>query len=206
MRTLLASIVPAIAGPAFLLAQDSSSPPPNVELPRLTEAQQVAVAVLPLPTQFRDGARVLGWRQGTSHLVALRDGTGPFVCLAPNPAAARFHVACYHRSLEAFMARGRALRERGIDGAKLDSVRFAEVRAGKLAMPRQPAALYSLTGPPGSYDRATGQLSGARPLFVVYIPGATAASTGLTDKPAENAPWIMFPGTPKAHIMFVPKM
>lgn len=206
MRTLLLSISMAATLPAALRAQDSSTPPDAAPPLMLSEAQQVAAAVLPLPAQFRDGARVLGWREGTPRLVTLRQGTGSFVCLAPNPAAKRFHVACYHRSLEPFMARGRALREKGVDGEKLDSVRFAEVRAGKLVMPRQPAALYSLTGPMASYDRATGNVSGARPLFVVYISGATAASTGLTDKPAENTPWIMFPGTPKAHIMFVPKM
>jgi hypothetical protein len=115
-------------------------------------------------------------------------------------------VACYHHSLEPFMARGRALRAQGITGEKVDTVRFAEVKAGKIAMPAQPAALYSLTGPVGSYDPATNAITGARPLVVIYIPGATAASTGLSAKPQEGAPWIMFPGTPKAHIMLVPRM
>jgi len=49
-------------------------------------------------------------------------------------------------------------------------------------------------------------VKGARPLIVIYIPGATETSTGLSAKPAEGTPWIMFPGTPKAHIMFVPRM
>jgi hypothetical protein len=47
---------------------------------------------------------------------------------------------------------------------------------------------------------------GARALAVIYISGATTASTGLSSRPIEGAPWIMFPGTPKAHIMLVPKM
>ena len=171
----------------------------------LTEEQQIASAVLPLPTEFRDSARVIGYHAGSTTLAVLREGRGPFTCLASDPAAQRFHVACYHRSLEPFMARGRALRAAGTTGAKVDSVRFAEVKRGKLAMPRQ-ATLYSLTGPAGSYDAATNTVTGARPLIVVYIPGATAASTGLSAKPAEGTPWIMFPGTPKAHIMFVPRM
>src|SRR4029453_1952041 len=112
---------------------------------------------------------------------------------------------CYHGSLEAFMARGRALRAAGTTGAKVDSVRFAEVKRGWIATPRQ-ATLSSLTGPAGSYDAATNSVKGGRPLVVVYIPGATEASTGLSAKPAEGTPWIMFPGTPKAHIMFVPRM
>jgi hypothetical protein len=88
----------------------------------------------------------------------------------------------------------------------VDTVRFAEVKSGKIAMPTQPAALYSLTGPAGSYDPATNAVNGARPLFVIYISGATAASTGLSAKPQPGAPWIMLPGTPKAHIMLTPKM
>jgi hypothetical protein len=174
----------------------------------LTPAQQIASAVLPLPTEYRDSATVLGYRSDSPKLVTLRQGTGggSFTCLASDPSAARFHVACYHHSLEPFMARGRALRAQGITGEKVDTVRFAEVKAGKIAMPAQPAALYSLTGPVGSYDPATNAITGARPLVVIYIPGATAASTGLSAKPQEGAPWIMFPGTPKAHIMLVPRM
>lgn len=190
--------------PSALLAQEPQGASPAAA--PLSEAEQVTAAVLPLPAEFRERARVLGYRAGNARLVVLRDGAGPFTCLASDPAAPRFHVACYHRSLEPFMARGRALRASGTAGAQVDSVRFAEVKRGRLAMPTQPAALYSLSGPAGSYDAAAGTATGARHLFVVYIPGSTAASTGLSATPAEGTPWIMFPGTPKAHIMFVPRM
>lgn len=149
---------------------------------------------------------MLGYQTGNPRLTTLRATNGAFICLATDPKASRFHVACYHRSLEPFMARGRALRAEGVTGDKVDTVRFAEVKSGKLAMPKEPAALYSLTGPAGSFDPATGSVKGARPLFVIYIPGSTAASTGLSAKPQEGSPWIMFPGTPKAHIMLVPRM
>lgn len=66
--------------------------------------------------------------------------------------------------------------------------------------------LYSLTAESGAPDPATGVVAGARPLYVVYIPFATPQTTGRTAKPVEDGPWIMFPGTPKAHIMFVPAM
>jgi hypothetical protein len=192
-----------IAAPAAVAAQGASpasapSTPP--------EAQQIAAAVLPLPAEFRGNAVVLGYRSGTAGLVRLREGRGPFICLADDPAEERFHVACYHQSLEPFMARGRALRAEGVTGAQVDTVRFAEVKAGTLAMPTQPAALFSLSAGPGAFDAATGAVTGGRPLFVVYIPGATAESTGLSAKPAQDTPWIMYPGTPKAHIMFVPSM
>lgn len=166
---------------------------------------QITGALAPLPEAFRGEAAVLGYRADRSGLTQLRAGGGAFVCLADDPGDERFHVACYHRSLEPFMARGRQLRAEG-RGAVVDSVRYAEIAAGTLPMPSQPAALYSLTGPAGSQDPATGQVTGARPLFVVYIPFATAESTGLPTTPMANAPWLMFPGTPKAHIMFVPEM
>ena len=172
----------------------------------LTDAQQIASAVLPLPAEFRGDARVLGYRVGAKGLVTLREGNGAFICLASNPAVKGFHVACYHKSLEPFMARGRALRASGVRGDQVDSARFREIRQGRLVMPNQPAALYSLTGPAGSYDPATNTAAGARPLSVIYISGATTASTGLSAKPMAGAPWIMYPGTPKAHIMLVPAM
>ena len=172
----------------------------------LPDAQQITAAVLALPAEYRATATVLGYRAGTPRLAKLRQGSGPFNCLAPDPAAQRFHVACYHESLEPFMARGRALRAAGVTGEKVDSTRFREVKAGKLKMPKQPAALYSLSGESKVFDAAAGTATGARPLQVIYIPNATAASTGLSAKPAEGTPWIMFPGTPKAHIMFVPRM
>jgi hypothetical protein len=108
--------------------------------------------------------------------------------------------------MEPFMARGRALRLEGVKPELVDSVRFHEVRRGKLRMPKEPAVLYSLTGKTGSFDPATGTATGARQLFVIYVPGATAQSLGISAVPAEGIPWIMNPGTPKAHIMFVPRM
>jgi hypothetical protein len=204
VRVLLCSLILA-AAPAALVAQASQAAPASRPAP-LPDAQQIAAAVLPLPEEFREGAIVLGYRAGTPGLVRLREGSGPFICLANDPAEERFHVACYHQSLEPFMARGRELRAQGVRGAQVDTVRFAEVDSGKLPMPKQPAALFSLSGPAGAFDAASGAVTGARPLFVVYIPGATAQSTGLSAKPAQNTPWIMYPGTPKAHIMFVPSM
>ncbi|HEV2085428.1 MAG TPA: hypothetical protein VGR09_10115 [Gemmatimonadales bacterium] len=186
------------AGAQSQPAAASPTTPPSAE-------QQIAAAVLAAPADMRAGATVLGYGPD-GHITTLRQGGGALTCLASEPKAERFHVACYHRSLEPFMARGRALRAHGVTGDQVDSVRFAEVRSGKLRMPRHPAVLYSLTGPADSFDPATGTAPKARPLFVVYVPFATGRSMGLSTTPAEGAPWIMHPGTPKAHIMFEPGM
>ncbi|MBL8985217.1 MAG: hypothetical protein JNJ80_03035 [Gemmatimonadetes bacterium] len=166
------------------------------------KAEQITAAVLPLPEELRAGARVLGY-DAAGKFVTLREGKG-MICLAQYPKEERFHVSCYHESLEPFMARGRELRAAGTTGEQVDTVRYAEAKSGKLKLPSGPAALYQLFG--GTLDAAAGTVTGARRLYVVYIPYATGASTGLPEKPRGNDPWIMSPGTPKAHIMFTPSM
>ena len=187
--------------PATVRAQATSSSPRL-----LTAEQQIASAVLPLPQEFRADARVLGYQTGRRELTPLREGKGPFTCLASDPVAEQFHVACYHQSLEPFMARGRALRASGVKGDQVDTTRFAEARSGKLAMPTQAASLYSLFAAADAYDASSNTIRGSRALHVVYMPGATSASTGISARPAQGTPWLMFPGTPKAHIMFQPRM
>ncbi len=169
-------------------------------------AIQIASAVLPLPEPLRPGATVLGYRTADGPLVELRRGTNGMVCLADDPKVPAFHVACYHESMEPFMARGRELRANNVTGEQVDTVRYKEVAEGKIKMPTQPAALWQLSGPADSYDAATNSVKGARHLYVVYIPFATTATTGIPSIPSQDQPWLMFPGTPKAHIMFVPRM
>jgi hypothetical protein len=172
----------------------------------LADAQQIAAAVAPLPMEFRENARVLGYHAGSPKLIEIRKGGGPFTCIATDPAQPRYHAACYHNSMEPFMLRGRELRDQGVKGDKVDTARFAEVKSGKIVMPKFPAALYQLNGPGDVVDASTGAVKGAAATNVIYIPFATSASTGLSAQPVQGSPWIMFPGTPKAHIMLVGKM
>ena len=187
---LAAGLGAALAVPALLAGQTV-----------LPSDAQVAAAVAAAPAELRDGAAVWGY-DASKKLVKLRQGTNDMVCLASVPGAEKFHVACYHKDLEPFMARGRELRASGVKDPQVDTVRFQEIKGGKLKMPSTPSALYTLTGDPKSFDPATKKVTGAKWLYVVYIPGATEKSTGITEKPATGVPWIMYPGTPKAHIMF----
>jgi hypothetical protein len=194
MRRILPLLLLAV--PAVLSAQ----------APMPTPAQQIALAVLPLPEPLRAGATVLGY-DASHKLVTLRKGAGPMICLADDPEEAdNFHVACYHNSLEPFMLRGRQLRAQGVADDKVDTVRFAEVKAGKLRVPTRPAALWQLNGPMSAVNVETATTGpDIKLLSVVYIPYATSASTGISAAPVPGMPWLMFPGTPKAHIMYVPK-
>ncbi|HKP28651.1 MAG TPA: hypothetical protein VJU15_04585, partial [Gemmatimonadales bacterium] len=80
-----------------------------------TSDQQIAAAVLALPESMRTSAAVLGYRTAGA-LTELRKGSNGMTCLADDPESPAFHVACYHESLEPFMARGRALRAQGVKG------------------------------------------------------------------------------------------
>jgi hypothetical protein len=170
-----------------------------------TTEEQIASAVLPMPETLRAGATVFGYRE-VGKLEELRKGTNGMICLADDPMTPAFHVACYHEGMDPFMARGRSLRAEGVTGEAVDSVRYQEAKDGKLPLPTKPAALWQMSGPPGSYDPAKNEVTGGRSLYVVYMPYATEASTGLPTRPAPGIPWLMNPGTPKAHIMFVPGM
>lgn len=158
---------------------------------------QVAGAVAPAPDDLQKEAKVLGY-DAEGHLKVLRAGTNELVCLADNPTDDRFHAACYHKSLEPFMNRGRELRAQQIPGGKIDSVRLEEIRSGALQMPDQPTTLYSLTGK--DVDPTAEKVNGRR-LTVVYVPYATGELTGLPTKPVGNLPWLMDAGKPWAHIM-----
>jgi hypothetical protein len=160
--------------------------------------EQVRQAVLAAPPSLRDGATVLGYggaRRTDDPLTVLREGTNELICLADDPAADGFHVACYQRDLDPYMRLGRRLREQGLDRSQVMDARYAAVEDGTLTMPTR-AALYSITSDAGPAD-----LEGARRLAVVYVPGATIEETGLPGRPDGDSPWLMLPGTPWAHIM-----
>lgn len=162
---------------------------------------QLAAAVQAAPEDRRDGARVLGWT-AAGKVVELRAGSNDLVCLAARPGAPQWSVACYHESLEPFMARGRELLAQGVEGRERIEMREREIAEGKLPMPREPRTLYVLHG--SGFNAATGEVSDAYLRWVIYTPYATAESTGLSTRPAPGAPWLMDPGTAGAHIMINP--
>ena len=101
------------------------------------------------------------------------------------------------------MTRGRELRAEGINGKDLFNRREQEAKSGQLKMPETPSTLHVLTG--SSFSADSMEVVDAYYRYVVYIPFATVESTGLPSKPrAPGEPWIMDPGTHRAHIMISP--
>ncbi|HMB91770.1 MAG TPA: hypothetical protein VKP65_13040 [Rhodothermales bacterium] len=166
--------------------------------------EQIAAAVSAAPEEFRADATVMGYDADTT-LVTLREGSGDLICLSDQPGDDRFHVACYHKSLEPYMARGRALRAEGVGRQESFDIRHQEADEGTLEMPSQSAAVYNLTGDLADVDPETHTVSNGSSVYAVYIPYATAESTGLSPAPSgPGVPWIMRPGTASAHIMIIP--
>lgn len=169
-----------------------------------TRELQIKLAVLAAPEDKRDSATVYGYSPA-GEFTLLRKGTNEFICLADNPAFGDFSVACYHRDLEPFMQRGRELKKQGKSSQVVFNTREQEVKEGKLLMPKQPTTLFVYTASKADYDSITGQVKNGYLRSVIYIPYATAESTGLPIKPATpGSPWIMNPGTHGAHIMINP--
>ncbi len=165
---------------------------------------QIKTALLAAPEDMRAGAMVYGYN-AKDEFVVLRKGTNELVCIADNPKQAGLSVSCYHKDLEPFMERGRELKAAGKTFQEIFDMREAEAKSGKLMMPKQASNLQVYSAKAEDYNSATGEVSKGGFRYVVYIPWATAASTGLPIKPeAPGMPWIMDPGTHRAHIMINP--
>ena len=61
----------------------------------------------------------------------MREGKNDLICLADNPNDDAFSVACYHKDLEPFMARGRELLAAGVTGKERHAQRKKESRRGQ---------------------------------------------------------------------------
>ena len=163
-------------------------------------AWQIKTAVLAAPPAERAGATVLGYDAAGS-VTTLRPGSNHFICLADDPKQKGFSVACYHKDLEPFMARGRALATQGKNAVEIFKIREDEVKSGALRMPDK--SILNVTT--GKLDEGTGEVIELYTRYVIYIPYATVESTGIPLAPiADGAPWIMNPGTHRAHIMINP--
>ncbi len=168
-----------------------------------TEDALIATALMAAPKESRSGCKVIGYNMA-GEFVTLREGNNEFIVIADNPNQDGFNAACYHKDLEPFMARGRALRAEGKKGKEIFTIREAEMKSGELKI-TPGLTLHIYYGSKTMYNPETSKVDGAEIRYVVYMPWATSESTGLPAAPmAPNHPWIMNPGTHRAHIMISP--
>jgi hypothetical protein len=103
------------------------------------------------------------------------------------------------------MKRGRELKAEGKNQADVIKLRDEEARAGKFALVKQPSTLFVFSAKEEDVDPGNAAVKNGYLRYVIYIPYATPESTGLPLKQdAPGMPWIMDPGTPRAHIMINP--
>ncbi|OIQ37186.1 MAG: hypothetical protein BM563_09045 [Bacteroidetes bacterium MedPE-SWsnd-G1] len=188
-------------------ATPEPAPTPEVEFPKnqqLTKDQQIKAALFAAPSDARDGAMVYGF-DDNNEFVVIKEGTNEFICIADDPKKDGFQVAAYHKSLEPYMARGRALNKEGKGRKEKEEIRSSEAASGVLKMPESPAVLHLYYGKDGYFDTEIDSIKNAKYRYVVYIPYATQKSTGLGLSPNKSGhPWLMFPGAYNSHIMITP--
>ncbi|MCT8339734.1 hypothetical protein MG296_06690 [Flavobacteriaceae bacterium TK19130] len=180
----------------------STTPPQFVAID--TEEALIATALMAAPKASRDNCKVIGYNM-EGDFVTLKEGDNEFIVLADNPKKDGFSAACYHKDLEPFMARGRALKAEGKNSAEIFDIREEEAKSGVLDMGAPGSTLHIYYSSNDLYNPETFEVKDAQYRYVVYLPFATSESTGLPEKPiGSNHPWIMDPGTHKAHIMISP--
>ena len=180
------------------MAQDTTVEIPAPEI-------QLKTALLAAPADQRSEAMVYAYNS-KGELQVLQEGTNNLVCIADDPNREGISVSCYNKKLEPFMARGRELTAEGKSEMEKREIRKQEVESGILQLTDTPSMVYILSGTKENYDKTTGALIDGKFRYVIYMPYATTESTGLPSKPeVPGMPWLMDPGTHRAHIMITPE-
>jgi len=152
--------------------------------------EQINEAVLAAPDPMRADATVVVYdRMGKRSL--LRAGTNSLVCEPDGPQPG-FRVQCYHDSwqpamdrMSAWFAEGKTLEEAMV-------LYEAARKAGEFEDFTPGAIQYLLAGS----DRENAKLS-----LTIRLPYATPESVGIPDEERAEGAWLMWAGTPGAHIM-----
>ena len=184
MRTTVVLLLTGLAAPVLAMAGDV--PPP---------ADQIALAVLAAPEEWRAGAGVWGFDENRK-LVNLRKATNDLVCFGDDPAKEEIRAECVPKDVEYWQLRRWQLSAQGLRAGK---TLWAEVESGKLKKPPSGWTVHILAG--SSFDVRTDKIADYKLRWVVIMPNATPASTGLPAEESVDTPWLMGAGTPGAHIM-----
>ncbi len=149
-------------------------------------------ALSPAPRNMKEGATVIKWKADNTY-DTLKKGTNRLVCYdrSGDPGQQPFAVQCtsianldrvaQNRKFEAIA--DKTARQAAIDAAEKDGTRvkpeFGSVWLTMNAADKEHARIHT----------------------TIAVPGATAQSMGLPDKPGQGGVWIMNAGTSTAHLM-----
>jgi len=149
-------------------------------------------ALAAAPRQMKENATVIKWKADNTYEV-LKKGTNRLVCYdrSGEPGRQPFAVQCTSMANLDRVAQNRkfeAITDRAARQAALD----AAEKEGTRVKPEFGSVWLTMNGP----DREH-----ARIHTTIAVPGATAQSLGLPDKPDQGGVWIMNAGTTTAHLM-----
>jgi hypothetical protein len=192
MKRLVRLILVLMAASTSALAQGGRAAPPVPPLEPGASQADVDKAVLALPESLRNLATVIKWKPDFTY-DTLRKGTNGLVCYDRSgfPLQQPFSVECTSvanldrqvQNMKAEALGDRAKTQAMLDGQEANGTRVKPVFG---------SVWYHLSG----VDREH-----ARPHTTIAVPGATAQSLGLPDKPTQAGIWIMNAGTTTAHLM-----
>ena len=157
-----------------------------------TPEQTIEKALMAAPRNMKEGATVIKWKSDYTY-ETLKKGTNKMVCYdrSGEAGAQPFAVQCTSLGNLDRVAQSRKLNAIADKAERQKAFDAAEAN-GTRVKPEFGSVFISMSGPDAEH---------ARNHTTVAVPGATAASMGLPDKPTAGGAWIMGAGTSTAHIM-----
>ena len=181
--------LPALAVALAIACSPAEAPPaetpeenPAAEAPAPAQDDPIADAVSALPEALQAGATVMDWENNV-----LREGTNGWTCMPNRPSTPGPDPMCFDEVAMAWAAAWMAAETPQISGVGLSYM----LMGGADASNSDPFA----TEPPEGSDWLV-----AGPHVMIFVPDP-ATLDAMTDDPASGGPWVMFKGTPYAHVM-----
>ncbi len=179
MKRMPSIILGTLAASACLLAQAPS------------DAVQKALLAAPARMKKED-VNVIKWKPDFTY-DTLQKGSSNLVCydLSGFPGHPPFTIECTSMGNLPRVAQNLKFEALG-DKAKVQAAFDAAEKDGSRVKPEFGSAFIHLMGPDQEH---------ARQHTTIAVPGATAQSLGLPDKPSQSGAWLMNAGSTTAHIM-----
>lgn len=179
MKRITPIVISILAVSAGAFAQSASDP--------------VQKALLAAPARAKkEDITVIKWKPDFTYEV-LQKGSGPMVCydLSGYPGHAPFTVECTSKANLDRVAQNLKFEAMG-DRKAVQAALDAAEKDGSRVKPEFGSVWIHMMGPDQEH---------ARMHTTIAVPGATAQSLGIPDKPTAGGAWVMNAGTSTAHIM-----
>jgi hypothetical protein len=151
-----------------------------------TDAQKIANAVTAAPSFISEKATIMEWQ--SSKAVTLRAGTNGWTCMPTNPAKEGNEPMCVDDEWMSFI---NALQTKAMPHVKRVGVGYMIAPGGAPGSNTNPFAKEATPDNEWGYD----------PPHVMLLVSDLHEVEGIPTKRQSGGPWVMWAGTPYAHIM-----